>query len=789
MSKLCLSILIVLCNSLVSFAGEIKGVVYNQAGERMEYVTIQVKGTNKGETTDDQGRFSIRDIKKGYYTLVFSSVSYANKELNVSLTTDNSVVNLDNVIMESSTQELGEIVVTGNGSKYNSRDISNTIRLGEPLIKIPQNVQIVNSQIMADQQITSMSDGIIRNVSGVSKLEHWGDSYTRVNMRGSRAAAFREGMNVTSSWGPLTEDMSYVDRVEFIKGPAGFMMSNGEPSGIYNVVTKKPTGQTKGETTFTYGSYDFYRATIDLDGKLNDSGKLLYRFNAMGQSTNSHRAYEFAKRYSIAPVVSYQLDKDTKLTAEYNFQYMQSSNIGSYYNFSAGGYATLPQDFSMLEPGMEPTKINDHTLILNLQHNFSSDWKLTAQTAYFNYNRQGSSMWPASLDQKGNMVRYVSIGDAINEMKFGQLFVNGKAQTGNVSHRILAGFDAGDKHAWYDWSQMHYLDSTNTYNIYNTSYVPGNPYYGYPKFDRTKSLKERANNTQVSQSYVGIYVQDELGFFNDMLRLTLAGRYTYVEDSSYGTTRTEERHFSPRTALSFSPDDNTTIYAMYDQTFNPQMGTLRNGKKVDPITGNNWELGVKRNWFNNRWTTSIGLYQILKNNETSGDPDNTAQEMFLIQTGQSKSKGIEVDIQGEIIKNLSVIANYAYTDYVVSKSENVNQPVGTRLPGYAKHAFNIWLKYKITEGALNGFSVSAGQSSQIDRSTWNWGSVSNNTKSLPDYFRFDAALGWRKENLNIALNVYNLLDRYLYSGAPYQGFYYWQSEAPRNFRLSIGYSF
>lgn len=92
MSKLCLSILIVLCNSLVSFAGEIKGVVYNQAGERMEYVTIQVKGTNKGETTDDQGRFSIHNIKKGYYTLVFSSVSYANKELNVSLTTDNSVV-------------------------------------------------------------------------------------------------------------------------------------------------------------------------------------------------------------------------------------------------------------------------------------------------------------------------------------------------------------------------------------------------------------------------------------------------------------------------------------------------------------------------------------------------------------------------------------------------------------------------------------------------------------------------------------------------------------------------
>lgn len=219
------------------------------------------------------------------------------------------------------------------------------------------------------------------------------------------------------------------------------------------------------------------------------------------------------------------------------------------------------------------------------------------------------------------------------------------------------------------------------------------------------------------------------------------------------------------------------------------MGTLRNGNKVAPITGNNWELGIKRNWFNNRWTTSLALYQILKNNETSSDPDNTAQEMYLIQVGQSKSKGVEIDIQGEIVKNLSIIANYAYTDYAVSKSADVSQPVGTRLPGYAKHAFNVWLKYKITEGALNGFSLSGGQTSQIDRSTWNWGSTLNNTKSLPDYFRFDAALGWRKENLNIALNVYNVMNRYLYSGAPYQGFYYWQSEAPRNFRLSIGYNF
>src|SRR5690606_708434 len=116
--------------------------------------------------------------------------------------------------------------------------------------------------------ITQFDQGVIRNVSGATKLEHWAD-YTRINMRGSRASEFRNGMNVTSTWGPLTADMSVVDHIEFVKGPAGFMMSNGEPSGIFNIVTKKPTGVTQGEVSMMLGSYDFYRGAIDLDGKLD----------------------------------------------------------------------------------------------------------------------------------------------------------------------------------------------------------------------------------------------------------------------------------------------------------------------------------------------------------------------------------------------------------------------------------------------------------------------------------------------------------------------------------------
>ena len=695
-------------------------------------------------------------------------------------------LNVDTMDVDTSAV-LSEVVVRGFEPRYRQNNISGSLRLDQPIIQIPQNVQGVSRKTLDDLQILTADDGLQRTVSGVSKLEHW-SSYVRINMRGSRAAAFREGMNVTTNWGPLTEDMSYVDHIEFVKGPAGFMMSNGEPSGLYNVVTKKPTGVQRGQATFTVGSYDLYRATADFDGKLSNDGRLLYRLNLMGSSQNSQRANEFAKRYSMAPVLRYLIDNNTMLTLEYNLQYVEQSNIGGYYTFSPLTYGSLPRNFSLLEPGLEPTKTFDHTLIANLQHHFTPDWKLTAQMAYFNMSRTGSSMWPTSLDAEGNLVRAVSAADVLNEMKFAQVFVNGKLRTGKVSHTILAGLDFGDKHAWYDWNQKHNLDSAGTFNVfYNTP--SGKPYYGYPHFDRVTPIKERANNTQIWQSYQGIYVQDAIGFFADRLMLTVAGRFTHVKDESYGTTKTNVNHFSPRVGLTYLFNPNTSVYALFDQTFSPQMGILRSGDKVDPITGNNWELGVKRYWWDGRLSTSLALYRILRNNETSADPQNTPQESYLIQVGQSVAKGVEVDINGELLPGLSLLANYAYTSYKVTKSENASRPVGMRMPGHAKHEFNVWLRYEFRHGVLRGLNAAIGETSLLDRSTWSWGNDAKGYASLPDYTRVDASLGWRHDKTSITLNVNNVLNRYLYSGSYYGNYYYWQSEMPRNFKLTVAYNF
>ena len=522
-------VLLLLClNVFAQQSGSIRGKITSSDGKPAEYVSVQLKERKQSTLTNAKGEYKLNNVKPGNYTIKVSAIGLNTEEKQVTVT-EGTATEVDLVLEESSSQ-LEAVTIQGKQNRYKADKPSSSLRLDAPLQQVPQNIQIITSSALADQQVLSMSDGVARNVSGVTKLEHWGDLYTRVNMRGARASAFRNGMNVTSTWGPLTEDMSFVDHIEFVKGPAGFMMSNGEPSGIYNVVTKKPTGSDfNGEVTATLGSYDTYRSTIDLDGKFTSSGNILYRLNMMAQTKNSFRAYEFNDRQSFAPVIIFKLDDQTTLTAEYNYQHAKMSNVGSYYAFAPQGYAVLPLRYTTLVPGIDPTKVNDHSALVYIQHHFNDNWKITGQLGYFNYLQEGSSAWPSgAISANGDMIRNISIWDAGNESKFGQLFVNGTAQFLGINHRVLGGIDLGTKKYMADWGQSFDLDTEEKpYNIYSPTITA--PVNGLPVFDRSKSLSQRAGSTIIDQSYSGTYLQDELGFLEDKLKLTIAGRYTYVK--------------------------------------------------------------------------------------------------------------------------------------------------------------------------------------------------------------------------------------------------------------------
>lgn len=777
MIKLITSSLIMLILTIPVFTqngrGVIKGKITTPVNHPIGSVNVKLKGTILGAASNSEGYFEISNVEAGSYVIQVSSVGYEGKEIKVAVKPGEvSVVPV--IILKEKTVQVNEVTIAGNKTSYKTDSLSASLRIQTELLDIPQNIQIVTQKILDDQQVFNMIEGVTRNVSGVSRVEHWDNIYARLYTRGDHIPGYRNGMNIATTWGPLVEDMSMVERIEFVKGPAGFMLANGEPGGFYNVVTKKPTGSDQKSFELTFGSFGTYRASADFDGTLDNDGKLLYRFNVMGQLKSSHVDYDYNDRYLFSPSLKYNFNNSTSLTAEYTYQFSQFMQPAAYV-FSGKGFADLPVNFTPYDPNLNPTKISDHSLFLYFNHQLDDNWKLTAQIGYFDNSIRGFDIWPGSIDSAGNLSRILYAWDARNKNKLGQVFVNGKIVTGSLTHTLLFGLDMGNKNSIADFGTAGMLPSINIYNP-----VYGIPLKDIPVYDFSPSLESRHNYTEAG-IYEAYYIQDEIGFFNDALRLTLAGRYTHSQID----TEPFENVFTPRIGLSARVFDKTSVYALFDQSYIPQSGKDFSGNHFEPVKGSNIELGIKKDWFGGKWISTLSLYQITKTNVLTSDPVHLN---YSIQMGEIKTKGVELDLVGEVIPGLDATINYAFTDSKISKDTDP-LIVGNETPGSIKQIQNTWLTYNFRNNVLEGVGLSLGYQWQIDRISWYvW---DGSSQKLPDYFRLDGGISWQKDKFKCSLVINNILDKYLYSGFPptaYYNFYTWISEPLCNMRFTIKYT-
>ncbi len=767
-------LLLLLSTGLLAQQGIITGSVANEAGQPLQFVHVSLQGTTRGGQTDADGNYYLERVPVGAHVLLFSGIGLTNERMDVTVRAGETT-QVAHLCLRVQDEQLSEIVVLGGRDAYVTSGASASLRLQTPIAKLPQNIQVISQELVRDQQITNIMQGLSRNVSGVTMLEHWGN-FARINMRGFRIPAFRNGFNVSDSWGPLSEDMSLVERIEFVKGPAGFMLAAGEPGGLYNVVTKKPTDRSLGEVTLMAGSYDFYRSALDLGGKLSKDGKLLYRMNGMYQTSDTHLGNEDARRLAIAPALTYRISDRTTLSGELTHQWAESY-LGSAYTFApvVAGYGSLDRNFRFVDTDYPATDMAETMGLLNLNHRFSPNWQATVQLARLDYAQEGYSAWIGSLEENGDAYRSVSLWDARSLGNYGQVFLNGTARTGKVSHTILTGIDYTDKEYYADFYQSQTEETP--FNIYDPVYGT----FGALEFDRSLDLRDRYPDPYNGFQSTAIYFQDELGLFDDRLRLTLAGRYTNLQ--SVGKELADNT-FTPRVGLSYDVLPDLAVYALYDESFLPNNGVSANDEPFDPVRARDIEGGIKKSFFDGKLRAALGAYRITKRNVLVTDPENT---MFSIQLGEIRSKGYEFDLQGEVYPGLNLILNYANTDVEITEDSNPTR-IGTKVAGHAEHVTNGWLTYAFPASTpLAGFGASLGYQYQINRSTWTWGA--DNQTDLPDYFRTDGALFWRNDRFGVQLNVNNLLDEYLYSGANYGSYLYWQSEPGINGRLAVTYRF
>jgi iron complex outermembrane receptor protein len=232
------------------------------------------------------------------------------------------------------------------------------------------------------------------------------------------------------------------------------------------------------------------------------------------------------------------------------------------------------------------------------------------------------------------------------------------------------------------------------------------------------------------------------------------------------------------------------LYALYDEVFLANPGFDWQNKTFDPVQGQSVEAGIKRNWLNGKWNMVIAAYQITRNNVLTTDTEHahpvSGQFVYSRQTGQQQTQGIEFDVKGSVLKNLDVIINYAYTDAKITRDSDP-EVIGNQVAGATSHIQNTWLTYRIPLKNDKTIRIMGGYQYQAGRSSWY---IFDNTEAaLPDYVRVDGGISYTSGSFHLSLNVNNILDEYLYSGAPYGDMYYWQTEAGRNYRLTVGYKF
>lgn len=487
--------------------GRIKGRVTTSDGTVADGVTVKLKGTTYGAVTQEDGSYTISKIPTGTYTIVVTALGLYPKEKQV--TVGKGTVIADFSLNENQSQ-LKDVQISTN-KKYKVENVSPSLRLQTKLLELPQNIRVVTSQVMADQMVFDVVDGVTRNVSGAVRVGHWDAQYANILMRGFSIPAFRNGMNLKTPWGPLADDAATIDRIEFVKGPSGFMMANGEPGGIYNIVTKKPTGTNKSSVSLSTGGYNLARAAVDLDTKLSKDGKLLFRLNLAAQTKGSFNKFNYNDKYVIAPVVSYQIDSNTKITAEYTHQHVEALALGNY-GFSPKGYGDTDPSFFVGDPALDPAKLNDHNVTLYLNHKLSKDWTFNAQMAYLNYTLLGGTPWPSTIAPNGDMRRGLNISEELAINKNAQFYLQGQVSTGPVVHRILGGLDMGNLKTWGDFSSSQtpdlQLGGGRIFNIYNPVY--GILFENIPFFDRSRSIKVRSgsNTYATNTTYTGAYLQD-----------------------------------------------------------------------------------------------------------------------------------------------------------------------------------------------------------------------------------------------------------------------------------------
>ncbi|MEH2044983.1 TonB-dependent siderophore receptor [Nostoc sp.] len=635
-----------------------------------------------------------------------------------------------------------ELVVTGEQDGYRVPNASTATKTDTPLRDIPASIQIVPRQVLQDQKAVRLQDAV-QNVSGVTQAGNYGGTgAARYIIRGfEQDGNFRNGFRDADFF--TLSEIANLERVEVLKGPASVLFGQAEPGGIINLVTKQPLSEPYYAADFTAGSYGFYRPTFDISGPLNADKTLLYRLNVAYQNSGSFRDFVDTERIFIAPSLTWKIGTNTTLNLD--FEYLNNNTQFDRGIVAIGNRpAPIPISRFLGVPGENDSKTTAYRAGYRLEHQFNKNWQLrNALSITINKVNDFRAEQGDLIDDRF-LDRNFTNGKFETDTYSLQTEVIGKFATGSIIHQPLLGIELNRSEGPLIFSRG-ILSPIDIFSPVNNSVIPTNPLTTFV-------------NRQIRTDRLGIYLQDQITLL-DNLKLLVGGRFDFTEqknDNLLASTSTSQsdQAFSPRVGLVYQPIPAISLYASYSSSFVPNIGTSVNGSTFDPAQGTQYEVGVKAD-LSNRLSATLAAYQITKTNVLTTDPNNPD---FSILTGEQRSRGVELDIAGEILTGWKIIASYAYTDAQITKDNDY--AVGNLLGSVAKNTVSLWTTYEIQRGSLQGLGFGLGLYYVGDRQ----GDL-DNSFVLPSYFRTDAALYYKRNNWKAAINIKNLFDERYYESS------------------------
>lgn len=645
------------------------------------------------------------------------------------------------------------VVVSGERQNYRSLSATGATKTDALLKDLPQSVRVLTPDLLRDAGVNSLA-GALDLASGISRQSDLGGLWDSYAMRGFTGDPnfgsdyLVNGFSSSRGYNGM-RDMAATQSVEVLKGPASALYGRGEPGGTVNIVTRKPRFAPAYSADVSVASYNTQRAALDLTGPLGDG--VAYRLNAAHQDGGSFRDTLHSERSVFAP--SFIWLPGERTTVSYEIEAAQQKAPFDRGVPAVGGkLGAVPNARFLGEPGDGPVTVRSLGQQLFVQHDLDGGWSLQAGASYRDSELSGFSSEANDLQADGRTLRRQR-----RHRDFSATDVSARAE-------LLGKFDAlGMRHAVLFGVDGYRFDDRRIQLRRNPSAAAPyaidifNPVYGGAAAPLALSI-----DTLEQQRAQGVYAQDQIDLAQRWKAL-LGVRYDRYEQTvrNYRSAalNTQQLHAaSPRAGLVYQPAVTLSLYLSGARGYRPNSGISIDNLAFAPEKSLAWEGGAKLDSADGKLNATLALYRIEKKNVLTSNPLNTD---FSLPAGEVGSKGVELDVSGELARQLRLSAAYAYTDATVTKGDNAIV-TGSRFPNVPRHSASLLLVQSFKLGAGSA-SLGAGANYAGAR----LGDVAASSGfQLPAYATARLMLAYAPQrNLRLSLNVDNVFDKSYYASA------------------------